>query len=153
MTTTLETLSPAQLRYLERFAGAYTARTPRSAALRRAAWPFLADPRSSSGYSSHAPRPMRELWAATKRIRYPLGGQRCAGSRVWDIDGNEYIDFGLGFGVHLFGHKPDFIVEAMHRRIDAGLPMGFQSDVARDVAEQIARMTGAERVAYCNTGT
>jgi len=95
---------------------------------------------------------MREFWIATRRMRYPIVGKRCAGSRGWDIDGNEYIDFGLGFGVYLFGYNPDFIVEAMHRRIDAGMPMGFQSDVSRDVSERIARMTGMERVTYCNTG-
>ena len=153
MTTTPEPLSHAQLRYIAQFADAYTARTPRSAAARRATWPFLADPRSSSGYSIHDPLAVREFWAATKRIRYPLVGQRCAGSRAWDIDGNEYIDFGLGFGVHLFGYKPEFIVEAMHRRINAGMPMGLNSDVARDVAEQIAGMTAADRVVFCNTGT
>lgn len=153
MTTAPSVLSAAQLHYLDAFMADYVAKTPSSAAARGAAWPYLADPRSSSGYSSHAPAPMRELWAATKRIRYPLLGRRCEGSRVWDADGNEYIDFGLGFGVHLFGHKPDFLVEAMHRRIDAGTPMGFQSEVARDVAEKLARMTGADRVAYSNTGT
>jgi glutamate-1-semialdehyde aminotransferase len=151
MPPTAEPLSPAQLRYLAQFGDAYTARTPRSAAARRATWPFLADPRSS-GYSIHGPPAVRELWVATKRIRYAIVGQRCAGSRAWDIDGNEYIDFGLGFGVHLFGFKPDFIVEAMHRRIDAGMPMGLNSAVARDVAEQIAHMTRMERVAFCNTG-
>jgi glutamate-1-semialdehyde aminotransferase len=146
-------LNPSHLRYIDRFVEAYAAKTPGSAAQRRAAWPYLADPRSSSGYSSHAPGPMRELWAATKRIRYPLVGRRCDGSRVWDIDNNEYIDFGLGFGVHLFGHRPDFLVEAMRRRIDAGMPMGFQSDVAREMAEKISIMTSCERVAYTNTGT
>jgi glutamate-1-semialdehyde aminotransferase len=151
MTTTAEPLSAAQLRYIAQFLEAYTARTPRSAAARRGTWPFLADPRSS-GYSIHGPPAVRELWLATKRIRYAIVGQRCAGSRAWDIDGNEYIDFGLGFGVYLFGYKPDFIVEAMHRRIDAGMPMGLNSEVARDVAEQIARMTRMERVAFCNTG-
>ncbi|HMG55260.1 MAG TPA: aminotransferase class III-fold pyridoxal phosphate-dependent enzyme [Kofleriaceae bacterium] len=152
MSNAAESLSQAQLRYIAQFADAYTARTRGSAAARRGAWPFLADPRSSSGYSIHGSRAMREFWAATKCIRYPIVGRRCAGSRAWDIDGNEYIDFGLGFGVYMFGHNPDFIVEAMHRRIDAGMPMGLQSDVARDVAEQIARMTGTDRVAYCNTG-
>jgi glutamate-1-semialdehyde aminotransferase len=152
MTTTSEPLSQPQLRYIAQFVDAYTARTPGSAAARRAAWPFLADSRSSLGYSTQAPPAMRELWIATKRMRYPIVGQRCAGSRAWDVDGNEYIDFGLGFGVYLFGYKPDFIVEAMRRRIDAGMPMGLQSDVSRDIAEQIARMTGMERVTYCNTG-
>ena len=151
MTTTAEPLSEPQLRYIARFVEAYTARTPRSAAARRATWPFLADPRSS-GYSIHGPPTVREFWIATKRIRYAIVGQRCAGSRAWDIDGNEYTDFGLGFGVYLFGYNPDFIVEAMRRRIDAGLPMGLNSGVAREVAEQIAGMTGMERVAFCNTG-
>jgi glutamate-1-semialdehyde aminotransferase len=155
MTTTpptSEPLTPPQLRYIAQFVEAYTARTARSGAARRGAWPFLADSRSSLGYSPKAPPAMRELWIATKRMRYPIVGQRCAGSRAWDIDGNEYIDFGLGFGVYLFGYNPDFIVEAMHRRIDAGMPMGFQSDVSRDITERIARMTGTERVTYCNTG-
>jgi glutamate-1-semialdehyde aminotransferase len=149
--TISEPLSPSQLGYIAQFVEAYTARTPRSAAARRATWPFLADPRSS-GYSIHGPPTVREFWVATKRIRYAIVGQRCAGSRASDIDGNEYIDFGLGFGAYLFGYKPDFIVEAMHRRIDAGMPMGLNSSVARDVAEQIAGMTGMERVAFCNTG-
>ena len=152
MTTTAEPLSQPQLRYLAQFVDAYTVRTSRSAAMRRAAWPFLADSRSSLGYSPSAPPAMRELWLATKRMRYPIAGKRCAGSRAWDVDGNEYIDFGLGFGVYLFGYNPDFIVEAMHRRIDAGMPMGLQSDVSRDIAERIARMTGMDRVTYCNTG-
>jgi glutamate-1-semialdehyde aminotransferase len=149
MTTTpptSEPLTPPQLRYIAQFVEAYTARTARSGAARRGAWPFLADSRSSLGYSPKAPPAMRELWIATKRMRYPIVGKRCAGSRAWDIDGNEYIDFGLGFGVYLFGYNPDFIVEAMHRRIDAGMPMGFQSDVSRDITERIARMTGAEAV-------
>jgi glutamate-1-semialdehyde aminotransferase len=152
MTTTTEPLSPSQRRYLAQFVDAYTTRTPKSAAARRAAWPYLADSRSSLGYATGAPPAVRELWIATKRMRYPIVGQRCAGSRAWDVDGNEYIDFGLGFGVHLFGYKPEFIVEAMRRRIDAGMPMGLQSDVSRDIAEQIGRMTGMERVTYCNTG-
>jgi glutamate-1-semialdehyde aminotransferase len=151
MTTTPEPLSQPQLRYLAQFIDAYTARSPRSAAARRATWPFLADPRSS-GFSINAPPAAREFWIATKRIRYAIVGQRCAGSRAWDIDGNEYTDFGLGFGAYLFGYNPDFIVEAMHRRIAAGMPMGLNSGAARDVAERIAGMTRMERVAFCNTG-
>jgi len=152
MTTTPESLSAPQLRYIAQFVDSYTARTPGSRAARRRAFPFLADSRSALGYSPTSPPAMRELWVATKRLRYPIVGKRCAGSRAWDVDGNEYIDFGLGFGVYLFGYNPDFIVEAMQRRIAAGLPMGLQSDVSRDVSERIARMTGMERVTYCNTG-
>ena len=153
MTTTpptSEPLTPPQLRYIAQFVEAYTARTPGSAAAQRAAYPFLADPRSSGG--PKAPPAIREFWNATKRMRYPIVGERSAGSRGRDIDGNEYIDFGIGLGVYLFGYSPDFIVEALHRRIDTGMTMGFQSDVCRDVAEGIARMIGMERVAFANTG-
>lgn len=153
MTSDPSILNSAQRAYLSRFIDTYTKRTAGSLERRRSAWPALADPRSSSGYMREAPAPMREYWTATKRMRYPLVADRCDGSRVWDIDDNEYIDFGLGFGVHLFGHRPKFLVEAMQRRIDKGTPMGFQSDVANDVASKIAKMVGAERVAYANTGT
>jgi glutamate-1-semialdehyde aminotransferase len=37
---------------------------------------------------------------------YPIVGERSEGSRLWDVDGNEYVDFTLGFGVHFFGHRP-----------------------------------------------
>lgn len=153
MTSDPPLLNETQRAYLSRFMDGYTKRTATSLERRRNAWPALADPRSSSGYMNHAPAPMREYWSATKRIRYPLVADRCDGSNVWDVDGNKYVDFGLGFGVHLFGHRPKFLVDAMHRRIEKGTPMGFQSDVANDVAAKIAKMVGAERVAYANTGT
>ncbi len=146
-------LNSQQLAYLGRFIDEYTARTSSSQQRRRTAGPTLADPRSSAGYMRDAPVAARSYWEATKRMRYPLVGDRCDGSRVWDIDGNEFIDFGLGFGVHLFGHRPDFLVEAIEKRLAKGTPMGFQSDVANEVATKIARMTGSERVAFANTGT
>lgn len=144
-------LSAEQKAYLDRFCDEYTAKTRSSQDRRLAGWPTLADPRSSSGFA--AAGPMGEYWKASKRLRYPLVGDRCDGARVWDIDGNEYIDFGLGFGVHLFGHRPDFIVEALTERLARGTPTGFQSEAANEVAAGIAKLTGAERVAYSNTGT
>lgn len=144
-------LSAEQKAYLDRFCDTYAARTRGSQHRRVAGWPKLADPRSSSGYAVAGP--MGEYWRASKRLRYPLVGTRCDGVRVWDVDGNEYIDFGLGFGVHLFGHRPAFIVDALAERQARGTPTGFQSEVANEVAEGIARLTGAERVAYSNTGT
>jgi glutamate-1-semialdehyde aminotransferase len=150
---TSKSLPEQQSRYLDEFIPAYLERTRSSHARRRAAWPSLADPRSSSGFARDAPEAMRSFWLATKQIRYPLVGARCRGSRVWDVDGNEYIDFGLGFGANLFGHRPEFLVNAMHRRIELGMPMGFQSEVANEVAHRIARLVHAERVAFSNTGT
>jgi glutamate-1-semialdehyde aminotransferase len=62
-------------------------------------------------------------------MRYPIVGKRSAGSRGRDIDGNEYIDFGIGLGVHLFGYSPaGWDVHGRDRRAAGG-------NVARDRRE------------------
>src|SRR5947209_18250275 len=47
---------------------------------------------------------------------YPLFISRAEGSRIWDYDGNEYIDFHLGFGSLLVGHSHPGLVEALRRQ-------------------------------------
>ena len=49
---------------------------------------------------------------------YPLVTNRSKGSRIWDLDGNEYIDIVNGFGAIMFGHGPEFVTEAAHKQID-----------------------------------
>ncbi|NLD46649.1 MAG: amino acid adenylation domain-containing protein, partial [Clostridiaceae bacterium] len=88
-----------------------------------------------------------------KEMVYQLIVKRAKGSRIWDVDGNEYIDLTMGFGVNLFGHSPDFIEEALKKEISEGMPVGPMSDTAGVVAESIAELTGVERVAFFNTGT
>ncbi|WP_394829466.1 aminotransferase class III-fold pyridoxal phosphate-dependent enzyme [Pendulispora albinea] len=146
-------MNVAQTKYLEQFIAAYVQRTRASRARRERGWPALADPRASSGFSRSMPADARHFWLATKRLRYSLVGVRCEGPHVWDLDGNAYIDFALGFGVHYFGHRPRFILDALTERLAYGAPMGFQSEVAAENAAGITDLTGDERVAFCNTGT
>ena len=61
---------------------------------------------------------------------YPIAAERSRGARVWDVDGNEYIDISMGFGVHLFGHQPRFVMEAVERQLERGLHLGPQSNLA-----------------------
>jgi glutamate-1-semialdehyde aminotransferase len=82
----------------------YTSRTRKSKESVQASRPVLADSRATVGFRF-----------STKEMLYPIVGDRAAGSRLWDIDGNEYIDFTMGFGVHLFGHSPDFIQQQVTR--------------------------------------
>ncbi|WP_394847044.1 aminotransferase class III-fold pyridoxal phosphate-dependent enzyme [Pendulispora brunnea] len=146
-------LSDAQKKYLNQFVDAYVSKSRASRERREQGWPKLADPRSSSGFSSRLPPVVRDFWLATKRLRYPLVGVRCEGAYVWDLDGNRYTDFAFGFGVHLFGHRPKFLVDAITERVAQGTPMGFQSETAAEVAAAISNLTGDERVAFSNTGT
>lgn len=145
-------LTPQQHEHLARLADEYVARSPGSYARREQAGPALADPRSSLGWFAQLSPTGRALWAATRRLRFPVVADRCEGVWARDIDGNEYIDCCLGFGVHLFGHRPAFVEAALQRQLARGLSLGFQSDRVNEVAAAISTMTASERVALCSTG-
>jgi len=102
----------------------------------------LADPRVAAGF--------RAEW---KEMVYPITCARAKGSRLWDVDGNEYIDVLNGFGQTAFGHSPDFVVEAVQKQLSEGFAIGPQTDLAGRVAEAFCEMTGNERVTFCNTGS
>src|SRR2546423_11052358 len=51
---------------------------------------------------------------------YPIYLRRGQGSHVWDVDGNEYVDFHGGFGVNVVGHAHAQIVEAIERAARSG---------------------------------
>lgn len=141
-TKSADGLTRIQQEYLEEFIPRFTARTRRSKELTQAFRSVLADTRVSAGFS--------RLW---KEIVYPIVGRRSAGSRIWDEDGNEYIDVTMGFGVNLFGHAPAFVTEALQEQLRDGVQIGPQSALAGEVAELISELTGAERVTFCNTGS
>lgn len=88
-----------------------------------------------------------------KEMFYPIVLTRSLGPKVWDIDGNEYIDFTMGFGVNLFGHNPLFIREALTEQLERGIHLGQQAELAGEVSELIAELTAKQRVAFCNSGT
>jgi amino acid adenylation domain-containing protein len=116
-----------------------TARSKSSTATHRAA---LADPRVVSGF--------RSLW---KEIVYPIVTQRSQGSRLWDVDGNEYIDILNGFGPIMLGHRPDFVEHAIAKQLHEGFEIGPQTPLAGEIAELFCQMTGNERMTFCNTGS
>ena len=79
--------------------------------------------------------------------------ERARGSRLWDVDGNEYIDIVNGYGCIMFGHSPEFVVEAATAQLAKGVAIGPQSPLAAEVAALICELTGNERVTFCNTGS
>ena len=135
-------LTARQQQHVENLIAHYTKRTRRSKELTQQYRSVLADPRASAGF--------RPFW---KEMLYPLVVQRSQGSRLWDVDGNEYVDLTMGFGVHLFGHSPEFIREALTEQLSEGIQLGPQSYLAGQVAELISELTGVERVTFCNSGT
>jgi amino acid adenylation domain-containing protein len=128
--------------YLDDFTARYVAKTGGSKAHQARYHAALADSRVTARF--------RRAW---KELTYPIAGRRAAGSRVWDVDGNEYVDTGMAFGCCLFGHAPDFITRALHGAIDNGYGLGPQSPDAGRAAELVCEIGGNERAVFCNSGT
>jgi amino acid adenylation domain-containing protein len=135
-------LDSDQQQYLDALIAKYVKKTPGSKRLTDKARGHLADPRAVAGF--------RPQW---KEMVYPLVTERAKGSRIWDVDGNEYIDIVNGYGAIMFGHSPQFVLDAVHQQIDDGVAIGPQSPLAGEVAAQICEMTGNDRVTFCNTGS
>ncbi len=135
-------LTPDQREHLDRLVERLAGKTRRSKELTERYRSLLANNRAVAGF--------RLLW---KELVYPLVGHRGAGARIWDIDGNEYLDLTMGFGALLFGHSPEFLKDALRRQLDLGISVGPESQTAGGVAELIRELTGVERVTFCNSGT
>ena len=139
---THEETTPRQRARLEAFIRRYTSRTRRSKQFTQENRSQMADPRVVSGF-----RP------ATKELVYPLVMQRSTGSRMWDLDDNEYVDVSSGFGSNLFGWSAPFVVEAVKAQLDQGFEVGPQHALAGEVAHLFCEITGHDRTAFCNTGS
>lgn len=135
-------LTPRQQARFEAFVRRYTTRTQGSKAFTQAHRGDMADPRVATGF-----RPL------AKELVYPIVVQRSRGARMWDIDGNEYIDVLSGFGSNLLGWTAGHVVDAVKAQLDEGFEVGPQHPLTAEVATLFREVTGAERVAFCNTGS
>lgn len=136
-----EQLNEQQIKFLDEFVREYSSRTESSKSTAQ-------EDRSSMANCRMAP-----FRSHIKEVSYPIVAERSSGSRIWDVDGNEYIDISMGYGVHLFGHQPDFIVSAMKEQLDLGMQIGPLSHRAGKVANLLCELTGTSRIAFCNSGT
>ncbi len=135
-------LTPKQQARVDALTRRYTQKTAKSKAYTTQHRPHLADPRVVTGF-----RP------AIKELVYQIVVERSKGCRLWDIDGNEYIDALNGFGSNFFGNSPDFIVKAIREQLDKGYELGPQHVLAGEVAKMFCELVGADRAGWCNTGS
>ena len=85
---------------------------------------------------------------------YPIFMQHGRGSRLYDVDGNEYIDWMMGFGALPLGHAHPEIVEAIAQAAASGAHFATATEVEIEVAELIQKIVpNAERIRFANTGT
>src|SRR3954447_25261586 len=84
---------------------------------------------------------------------WPIYIERGSGSRVWDVDGNEYTDFHNGFGVMCIGHANPTVGAAVKARIDDGTHFAAPTDGSIAVAEELTRRFGLSQWRFNNSGT
>jgi glutamate-1-semialdehyde 2,1-aminomutase len=84
---------------------------------------------------------------------WPVYLERGQGSKVWDVDGNEYIDFHNGFGVMCVGHANPVIAAAVKARMDQGTHFAAPTEGSIVVAEELSRRWGLPHWRFTNSGT
>ncbi len=79
---------------------------------------------------------------------------RGKGAKVWDADGNEYIDYRLGWGPIILGHADERVNKAVSEAIENGTTFAATTELEVEVAERIAKMVpGMDMLRFTNTGT
>lgn len=136
------TLTERQKRHLDELVSKYVAKTRTSKELTAKYRQWHADPRTASGFNRR--------W---KEMIYQIAVEKSKGSRLVDVDGNEYIDLLNGFGPNFLGHSPDFVTEALKAQLDRGVEVGPQCVNAMEAARLFCEITGNERASFVNTGS
>ncbi|WP_231427174.1 polyketide synthase [Pedobacter sp. Leaf250] len=135
-------LSEKQQQFLSDLIKRYNKKTAKSKASTAESRGFMADPRVVNGFKP-----------AIKDLIYPIIVKKSDGSKLWDLDGNQYIDALNGFGSNMLGYQPDFIKEALHYQIEKGFEVGPQHELAAEVSRLVCDFTDFDRTGLCSTGS
>ncbi|MCL5097460.1 MAG: glutamate-1-semialdehyde 2,1-aminomutase [Candidatus Omnitrophica bacterium] len=84
----------------------------------------------------------------------PFFVQKAKGAHIWDVDGNEYVDYVCTWGPAILGHAPPPIIEAVQRAAQAGTSFGIPNPLEVSLARKIrAAVPSVQKVRMCNSGT
>jgi len=84
---------------------------------------------------------------------YPIYIREGKGSGVWDVDGNEYVDFHGGFGTMAVGHAHPKVVKAIERAARTGTHFAATTETTVALAEELCRRFRLDQVRFTNSGT
>jgi glutamate-1-semialdehyde 2,1-aminomutase len=85
---------------------------------------------------------------------FPIYVNSASGVRKWDVDGHEYIDYWMGHGSLILGHRHPNVVQAVHRQVDRGAHYGACHELEVDWGEKIVELVpSAESVRFTASGT
>jgi glutamate-1-semialdehyde 2,1-aminomutase len=85
---------------------------------------------------------------------YPFFADKGKGSKLWDVDGNVYTDYCLGYGPLIMGHAPENIIESVYEQIKNGTTFGAPTEKEIELAKLVInKVPCAEMVRFVNSGT
>jgi glutamate-1-semialdehyde 2,1-aminomutase len=85
---------------------------------------------------------------------YPIFIKKTNGSKIWDVDGNEYVDLWMGNYTHILGHRSPVILHAIEKQLKEGIHWGLVYKKQVEWAELIRELVpSAEMVRFCCSGT
>ena len=91
---------------------------------------------------------------ARKMEPYPVYVERAKGAYIWDIDDNRYIDCAMSFGVHVLGHGPESVLNALHEQCELGMSYGTPHTREVEFTKRLIDCVPcAEQAMVCNSGT
>ena len=87
--------------------------------------------------------------------KVPLFIKKAKGSKIWDVDNNEYIDYIQGMGPNIFGHAPDFLNNAISNEIKKGMVYAAQFENEIEVAQKALKILNVDNwtVRFASSGT
>ncbi|MGC8607399.1 MAG: aspartate aminotransferase family protein [Vulcanisaeta sp.] len=83
---------------------------------------------------------------------YPLFMSRAKGSRIWDVDGNEYVDFCMAFGALATGHAHPVLIDEISSFIGNGTIYGFETEYSVKLSRILIDRFSMDMVRFSNTG-
>ncbi len=125
------------------------------------------DPRMEAAYEEYRQRTPRSgaLWERARKVSplgvhsnyrfvdpYPFYVNRAQGVTLWDADGNDYLDFNMGFGSLQSGHAHPKLVEALSSQLANGSIYGYEWERTPEVAERICERYRMSKVRFSTTG-
>jgi glutamate-1-semialdehyde 2,1-aminomutase len=91
---------------------------------------------------------------ARKMEPYPVYVERAKGPHIWDIDANRYIDCAMSFGVHVLGHGPEAVLQALHAQCELGMSYGTPHTREVEFTKRLIDCVPCGELAMvCNSGT
>ncbi len=91
--------------------------------------------------------------SAASYAPYPMSVEKGEGAKIWDVDGNEYLDFNLCWGALMVGHRHPKIIQGLQETLQAGTMFGLHHEESIEAAEALIDRFPIDKLRFVNSGS